>query len=248
MIVNEKQASLTVEASFVLPIFLFAMMLISYIGQLIACQDEVQQVLTRIAREASAEYGTTKNSIFTNQLYYKAKFVSYMKGEGLLVSFSESTLLEKNDEIDLVVTYTMKTPFSSIFHDSIRMRQRVHTRAFTGVEKRGYANEQANKTVYITPTGRVYHEDLECTYLKLSISKIFFSDLERKRNESGGKYKECEKCGRGNDISATSPIWITNYGDRYHRTKSCSGLKRTIQKMDLSQVGNRTACSKCGGD
>lgn len=243
---KKRQASLTVEASLVLPVFLFAMILVAYIGRLLACQDEAQWALTRIAREASAEYGATQSKRLKSNAYYQAKFIAYMKGMGLSVSFAESRLLQTNDEIDLIVAYRMKIPFSLLPISNISMRQRVHTRAFTGVERRGQKELADERTVYVTETGRVYHFNLHCTYLKLSISQIQYADLMTKRNDSGGKYKPCERCCVNKKIENTSSIWITNYGDRYHTSASCSGLKRSIREVPLSEVGGRMPCSKCG--
>lgn len=240
------KASLTVEASLVLPIFLYAMVLIAYLGQLVICQDDVQWALMRIAREASAEYGACKNEIYKGESYYYGKFAAYMKGSGLFVSFHESRLLKENDEIDLIVTYRAKSPFAIFPIGRIAFRQRVHTRAFTGVETRDKKGKGQDGIVYITETGRVYHRDLSCTYLKLSISKICYGDLETKRNENGGKYKPCEKCCTGKTPGSENAVWITNFGDRYHTSPSCSGLKRIIKEIQLSQVGTRTPCSKCG--
>lgn len=39
---KKENGSMTVEASICLPVFLFAMILIGYLGQMIRCQDEVQ--------------------------------------------------------------------------------------------------------------------------------------------------------------------------------------------------------------
>ena len=56
---KKENGSMTVEASICLPVFLFAMILIGYLGQMIRCQDEVQSALSRVAKEAAAEYGMT---------------------------------------------------------------------------------------------------------------------------------------------------------------------------------------------
>lgn len=239
-------ASLTVEASLVLPIFLFAMILIGYLGQMIRCQDEVQGALTRLAREASAEYGATQSDVLKSQTYYMAKLNTYLEGAGGSVTFLESHLMEENDEIDLVAEYSVTPPFSIMGLGNFHFRQRVHTRAFTGVERRRKENAQDDTIVYITETGRVYHRKLSCTYLKLSISQAVYRDLTFLRNSSGGKYKACEKCCKQKEIAPQSLIWITNYGDRYHTSNSCSGLKRNIREIRLSEVGSRTPCSKCG--
>ncbi len=243
----KRRASLTVEASLILPVFLYAMLFLAYIGKLVICQDEVQWALTRIAREASAEYGATHSDKLKSTLYYQTKFAAYMKGSGLTVSFADSQLLQHNDEIDLVVTYRMKLPFSIFAIPAVSMRQRVHTRAFTGVERR-QEKKQDERIVYITETGRVYHLTAECTYLKLSISQIQYSDLQEKRNESGGKYKPCERCGADKEREDNMTVWITSYGDRYHTSLSCSGLKRHIREIPLSETGGRSPCGKCANE
>lgn len=241
-----KTASMTVEASLVLPVFLFAMILIGYLGQLLRCQDEVQGALTRLAREASAEYGATGSGLLKRKAYYIAKLNTYLKGSAGTVTLLESHLMEDQDEIDLVAGYWVRTPFSLLGSGKFHFRQRVHTRAFTGVDRREKENVQEDTIVYITETGKVYHRSLQCTYLKLSISMVRFSDLGDRRNESGGIYKPCERCCGEKTMDMTDTVWITSYGDRYHTIGSCSGLKRNIREIRLAEAGNRPPCSKCG--
>lgn len=61
----------------------------------------------------------------------------------------------------------------------------------------------------------------------------------------GGIYHLCERCGwmPGNDGNC----YVTDYGDRYHTSLSCSGLKRKVYTVPLSEVKGKGACSKCGG-
>ena len=66
-------------------------------------------------------------------------------------------------------------------------------------------------------------------------------------SSSDGKYKICERCCHGITPQDGEEVYITIYGDRYHKSRTCSGLKRTIREIMLSQVGNRAPCSKCGG-
>lgn len=242
----QERASMTVEAAFVLPIFLFAMILVSYLGQMIVCQDEMQWALTRIAREASAEYGASQSSLYKSRAYYQMKLNSYMKHTGISVSLLESRFLKENDEIDLIACYKVSLPFSWIPVDVCRFRQRVHTRAFTGVESRGDGKKKEDTIVYVTETGRVFHRKRECTYLKLSISQVKYQDVGTMRNEGGGRYKACERCCKDKKFTAQMPIWIANYGDRFHTSRSCSGIKRSIREILISEVGKRTPCSKCG--
>ena len=163
-----------------------------------------------------------------------------------IILLSICYLLKENDEIDLIAGFRVKTPFSIFSLGSCQFRQRVHTRAFTGVERREKENEK-DCVVYLTETGTVYHRSLDCSYLKLTISKVLYRDLVNLRNSSGGKYKICERCCHGITPQDGEEVYITIYGDRYHKSRTCSGLKRTIREIMLSQVGNRAPCSKCGG-
>ncbi|MBR6229051.1 MAG: pilus assembly protein [Eubacterium sp.] len=238
-------ASLTVEASLVLPIFLFAVLTIAYAGLLVRTQDEVRHAMTRTVSEASAEVGAGLTGPAGNELYYRGKLAMYLGDSTLTMTLIGSSFLKENDEIDLVVNYTTKMPFPlfGFFHPIFQ--ERVHSRAFVGVDRRETPEEE-DVIVYITPTGRVYHRDKNCTYLKLSVSQVLFGDIARLRNSGGGTYKPCHRCAGGMNPSPESKVYITNYGDRYHTNRACSEIKRTIQEIFLSEAGNRSPCSKCG--
>ena len=239
------RASLTVEASLVLPVFIFAMLSILYLGKMMECQDRVQWALTRVASEVSVEYAAGKNQMLVNTAACQTRMSRYLDTRLTSFHMLESKILRENDEIDLIICYRIKTPFHFLPFSSCQFRQRVHTRAFTGVESREQEGKSANSMVYITPTGRVYHKSSTCHYLKLSISQFLFRDIHSLRNENGGIYKPCEHCLRGQSLDENTPVFITNYGDRYHASASCSKIKRSIEKISLSEVGERTPCSKC---
>ena len=241
-----RNASMTVEAALVLPLFLFAMILTGYLAQIAKCQDEVQWAVTRIAREASAEYGALQKKAAVSRTANQVKLAGYLKKSAGRISLLRSDFDEKTEEIRLVAEYHLKLPFRLIPDRVCRFRCCVHTRAFTGVEDRGKEEKaEKDRKVYVTETGRVYHDSLECTYLKLSISELKGEDLERLRNESGGIYKPCEKCCRNAVCRPEQTVWITNFGDRYHINRGCSGLKRYIRTIWLTEAGSRTPCSKC---
>ena len=108
------------------------------------------------------------------------------------------------------------------------------------IRKGGFGKEE-DETVYVTETGLVYHKDYHCTYLDLSIRMVQGKEISGLRNESGGRYYACEHCGGKGGGSA----YITDYGDRYHSSLSCSSLKRTVYAVPLSEVIGKGACSKC---
>lgn len=84
---KKENGSMTVEASICLPVFLFAMILIGYLGQMIRCQDEVQSALSRVAKEAAAEYGMSKSNTIKSQAYYLAKMSLYLEGSAGKITF-----------------------------------------------------------------------------------------------------------------------------------------------------------------
>ena len=240
-------ASLTVEASLVLPIFLFAMLMFAYVGMLIKTEDEVKNAMTRVVNEASAEVGAGMEEITSSPLYYRAKLELYMGGTGLSTSLLGSSFLEDNDEIDMVVSYSVSPPFDIFGVGHLRFRERVHTRAFVGVDTRENDEEEEDDIiVYVTDTGRVYHRNKNCTYLKLSVSRLYYGDVARQRNSGGAKYYPCSRCASGYTPDSDTYVWITNFGNRYHINRACSEIKRTVHEIHLSEVGSRGPCSKCG--
>ena len=95
--------------------------------------------------------------------------------------------------------------------------------------------------VYITPEGEVYHLYSDCTHLDLSIRRVSMAAARLEKNNDGRKYRECELC----DEKFGTLVYITSEGDCYHSERSCSGLKRTIRQVPLSEVSDRGLCLRC---
>ena len=95
----------------------------------------------------------------------------------------------------------------------------------------------------MTEYGSVYHKNRSCTHLSLSIQAVASALVSAQRNESGEYYDPCEYCG---DKGFVTVVFITSYGNRYHTTAKCRGLKRTVKALRLSEVEGVNACSKCG--
>ena len=103
--------------------------------------------------------------------------------------------------------------------------------------------ENLETYVYITPEGSVYHLFSDCTHLKLSIRQEPLLGIEKLRNLYGEKYYRCELCREDFGIL----VYVTSEGNRYHGTRTCSGLKRTIRQVPMSQVMGRSKCLRCSG-
>ena len=120
-------------------------------------------------------------------------------------------------------------------------------RPFTGkyYDKGGGGNAEDNRIVFVTKTGEVYHTCNICSHIKLSVSKVDFSAVNRLRNKGGAKYYPCEYCVK-EKLAGT--VYITKEGNRIHKNRNCIGLKRTIiemKKIDAESKGYRP-CERCG--
>ncbi len=126
---------------------------------------------------------------------------------------------------------------------SARTIVNCRVRKWTGYDvTSGAAKEKEEEWVYITPYGESYHTSRECRYLSLKIKAGKIEEISQYRNRSGEIYRICETCGSS---ANTGLCFYTDYGNRYHTSLQCGGLKRTIRTVKKSEVGNRHACSGC---
>ena len=264
--VRRVKGSMTLEAAFVLPFFLFAVINILFVINIIGTQSRINAALHQTGNKmafAGYVYEHTVGNILPNSLAGVAMTELYAKGQVLEctgrnylnqscvvggaggLSFADSSVMGDDDMIDLQVSYKVK-PFAGIMgFNGFTMRQRYYGRAWTGYDVTRYVSDmkQEDPMVYITETGTVYHIDRNCTYLNPSVESVPAVLVKDRRNQSGGKYYSCELCGAGTGMGQ---VYITSQGSSYHSRINCSGLKRTIYTIPLSQVGGRGSCSKCG--
>ena len=260
------RGSMTLEAAFVLPFFLFAVINILFAVNIIGTQSRISAALHQTGNKmafAGYVYEHTVGNILPNSLAGVAMTELYARGQVLEytgrnyldqscvvggaggLSFAGSSVMGDDDMIDIQVSYKVK-PFAGIMgFDGFTMRQRYYGRAWTGYDVTRYVSDmkQEDPMVYVTETGTVYHIDRNCTYLNPSVESVPAVLVGNRRNQSGGKYYPCELCGAGTGIGQ---VYITSQGSSYHSRINCSGLKRTIYTIPLSQVGGRGSCSKCG--
>ena len=245
---------MTVEAAFVLPLFIFCMAQVLYVFDMIRLQSNMTAALHEAGDAGLAEI---IGSAALSETWVRSSTVSYLGKEYLdgtcleggagSISYLQSSILAGTDEIDLIADYRIK-PFLEIFGLSgIPVQSRYYSHAWVGYDVGGEPDDHddSEETVYITESGTVYHRSRDCTYLRPSAQTVDASVLSAVRNRSGSKYYPCEIChpsGRG-------PVVITRDGNRYHSSVSCPGIKRTVREVPLSSVeGKMPACSKCGGE
>ena len=255
----------TVEASIAIPIFMFCfleiMSLLNYIstysGVLYAMKeigDRVcihgymydmvvegeeektlaEQVISSVV--FSEGYLDTQLRKTCRDIIIEDSIVNGINGISLL----GSNVDRKSEVVSIVARYTMKPEFS-IAGTEYQVISRYYGRFWTGYSLQ--KPEIFKEYVYVTENGNVYHLSRDCTYLKLSISSVKSDDLKEKRNDHGSRYKACEICF--NQKRPQEMYYITKNGNRYHSDLGCSSLKRTVYRIELTEIDNKSICSRC---
>lgn len=241
--------SITVEAALAIPLFFFAVLALCYLMEVMAIRTSIRsglQYAGKTASESAYEMpvlmpGRLENDI-VNAVGAERLDRSIVENGSSGLHCGKSYMSVTTGIMELKVNYEVYLPLPVFGRAAVPMEESCRMKGWTGYESAGFSGEDET-TVYITETGMVYHRDYHCTYLELSIRMIPSDSVEGLRNESDGKYYPCQRCVRG---SVHGGVYITDYGDRYHSSLSCSGLKRTVYAVPLSEAAGKGACSKCG--
>lgn len=267
-LLKKLKAGMTVEASIVLPMFLFFFLNISGALEMIRLHGNIQLALWKTGSELAVygyavdrggpSEGGQENDWWTrlsgaafSSVFVKARLVGLLEEEYLdnspladgadSLMLWESRLFGEGDTIDLIVTYSVAPWSRTVGFLPFRMTNRYYAHIWNG-----YAipeNPQDRELVYVAETGQVFHITRDCTHLRLSVRQIGIGELKDARNQEGRKYTSCEKCVHGGSAEI---IYITNEGDRYHYQRGCPGLKRTVRSMPKEEARKRyRPCSRC---
>lgn len=235
-----------VEATLILPIFIFGMLALFEFSQCRLAENIVYEAAWETA-EYMAEYGYIgEGNIWLAQLKLE-KYVDdlglvdkYIKGGVSGVSFTGSCFKTDENDVELTITYKLNCniPFFEYFsHEkSYTLKQHIYCGYIKEQDEEGEETDN-EQYVYVTDNMEAYHTTRACTHLSLSISCT-----SRKQAEKNN-FSPCEFCGD----KCGQTVYITKYGDKYHSGKTCSGLKRSIKRVKLSEVEHIGVCQRCGG-
>jgi len=260
------QGSITVEAAFSLPLFLaFSIQLISiiYLFQIhsvltAALHQEVSALSLQMYALDMVGSGFTGADVL-DDIYLKEKVInragrnylnqSMIKGGsgGIHITpqlFAGESGIQNQDMVGVLLTYQVEPLLDLLGFSGFTMACQCKMKAWTGYElPPDEVSAMEDIYVYVTENGTVYHTSRNCTYLSLSTRVVDADSIPVLRNDSGEKYYPCELCG---DISQNQ-IFLTEQGNRYHSSVTCSGLKRTVRTVKLSEAGGKGPCSRCVG-
>lgn len=248
---TRKKGSITVEAAMAVPIFFFATLALIFLLELLSVQTAVRSGLQEAGKklavhavEVPAVIPSNLERDVVNSIGAERLERSIVEGGSSGIDCNQSYLSPFTGIGEIQASYQVRIPVPGFSIAPISYKETMRIKAWTGYEAGGFGEED-NQIVYVTDTGVVYHKDAHCTHLDLSIHTASSSELNSLRNESGGKYHACEKCVHGSSMGGN--VYITDQGDRYHNSLTCSGLKRTVYTARISEVPGKRACSKCGG-
>ena len=248
-----RKGSLTVEASVILPFLTCFFCFLLFYFRVMQVQLSVQNALEETGRSLALVavkeleeplgenwYMALAKGMLLLRLENNTLIRECVSGGALGVSLLTSEF--EGDDIILNANYVMRFPIRLFGIHDFWVCQNTCYRKWNGWRKIA-ENEKNEIWVYVTEHGRVYHLQSSCPYLDLSIREISYGALESERNLNGETYDGCEMCvDEGN---GTTRVYITDYGGSYHYVITCSGLKRTIYRRELIEVGGLPACSKC---
>ncbi len=236
-----RQGSYTIEAAVVLPMFLVFGMLILFCMKVVYTQWKVSTVLDQVV-DSAALYGERVDDAWLYGAFYALAVKEDIPTEDVLGGLAGITLFQSTVDdirISLSADYIITYPIKLLGKQGFYVSQRRTARIWNGYDPNQSKTDEA--IAYVTKYGTVYHLSLSCPHIDLSIRSISKDQLAKARNSSGGSYKKCPMCGKKSET-----VYVTSWGDCYHSSLSCSGLKRTIYRISLEEAKESYgACQKC---
>ena len=238
------------EATLLLPCFLFLMLGLYSVIDMLCLQATTTWYLHQIGNEISA-YGHFSEKMVGEHL--KGEVFEEIGDWGLghlyvrnkvcdVVTFPDkvwitSASLFGDGEVELVLTYNYPLVFPVGKTKEIWLQSKYYSYAW------GYGESaRAEELVYITKNGEVYHLYSDCSHLKLSITQMPRDCLQDVMKLYGKTLVPCTVCNgdEGNEV------YITLEQGRYHCKEQCGSLKREISKKELAWAREKyVLCQRC---
>jgi hypothetical protein len=242
---------MTLEAVVILPLLASFFVSVLFFFRVMQVQTEMQKALDDTARQMAVYLADADGTVDASTLtLIKGMFLGeikeyilpeqYVTGGKIGISLAASTMTEQ--ELHLTADYYMSPPVKLLGSQGIWIEQHADCRKWNGwKESESLTGE--DYFVYVTEYGTVYHRNRACTYLELTIQMVSLEQAVEMQNKNGRYYRSCELCGDTGGYG--NAVYLTDEGECYHTDLGCSGIKRSIFMIRISEVGNLRECSKC---
>ena len=245
VLLRGRKGSYMVEAAFVMPILVLAMITLINVVLVFAAGENVafsmcdQHVLADI-EAASVQEGVSLPVATIIRVKRENPNLSY-------VLLTDYQYLHEEDGMDNLISMELTGKYNLAGFGGVDISERVRSRAFTGVYKPtpegdDMAEDDEAEIVYIFPMhGEKYH-NRECPFLNPACQRVFLTkDLQ-------GKFNPCSICKSHEAKIGESVYCFFNDGKVYHYGK-CSMVDKyyvEIEKKDALAQGYMP-CISCGG-
>jgi len=267
-------ASLTVEASLVLTLFIFAAVCLILPMKIMNTERRIQSGLEAVGEDFS-KYAYVKDLLAKNETgaipgagEFAGSFCKYLAA-GVAARYAtertmayadtrncraatmiRSQILEDGETFDLILDYEIQMPFPVLGLPAVRRTAHCRRRAWIGKAGKSYDadgrdEEDQDKMVYVGKNGTRYHRSRSCHYLANDLTTVSFEVVGGLRNTSGGKYYACSVCGRS--AGAGSMVHVMPSGSSFHTTEDCTAIIAYVRAVKLSEAEHLGACSYCSG-
>ncbi len=242
------KASMTVEAALVMPIFLFAVLSLLSIFQIMKIKSCMDVAVMEAGNEYCVkQYGANSADLIMpvsvqkniNDFLEKNLSKSEKERLGQKILVTDISYGEEKNIVSFRVDYEVSTDFGLPGLDNVKLFTSYYGHKWCGY----VSKEEKGRMVFISNTQEVYHLNKNCSYLNVTVQKVPYSNLTYYRNGNGSKYVSCDFC---NKLAYGGSVYITPEGRNYHNTETCIGLTRHIYTVLLSSVKNKKPCSGCG--
>lgn len=260
------KASLTLEAAFVLPLFLFGAFLLIFPMKMLDRQRQIQAVMESVGEEISrygyaayclengggrvdesrSETAVSQGTSMLTAAWAAARISSRIPSEWIQEPSFLGTKIGENDMTVLVMRYRMPLPFSVFGLRSIPVQSVCSRRIWNGSPGGRSAAAEAEaqpreEMVYVGKNGTRYHCSRYCHYLFHDLQAVPAGVVELKRNQEGKRYRPCAVCGS----ESSEQVYLLPYGTSYHTREDCRALTAYAEEVPLKEAEALGACSYC---
>ena len=204
--------SVVIETALIIPFFIGIFVMLFHFILLVNKQNNVSNILYDNAQKISKSIGI------------------YDIPQGVDIGYKSIS----DGYIELKSKYKFDIPLLMWSGHKLNVKQVIIFRKWSG---ESIVKNENIKWVYITENGKVYHTNIDCTYIKLIVNEVVYKELK-------GKYDSCKICVHS-QVDNENKVYITQNGKKYHIKRECSAITRVVKKININDIGERNLCSRC---